>query len=186
MIFNSLRRVEYHGVFFALGGRSKNSLFKIFMTAETDTNPTPTATDAPVTPVETPIETPANPPPPAPTEPIPEPTTPAEPAPAPVSPAPAPTPQAPPPPPTPTVPEAENPIKRLLAKAKEKIQFRKQAKLEKIMVFAKAQGGITNDQAQKLLRVSDATASRYLAQLTKTGRLRLVGKSKAARYIPVQ
>ena len=167
------------------------------MTAETDINTTPTVTDAPVTPVETPVTAPVippttepsafaeatadKPPPVAPT-PAPEPVVPAEPTPTPPAPV-APT----PPPPTPPAPEAENPIKRLLAKAKEKIQFRKQAKLEKIMVFAKAQGGVANDQVQKLLRVSDATASRYLAQLTKTGRLRLVkAVGPSARYTPVQ
>ena len=84
-------------------------------------------------------------------------------------------------------PVADNTILRLLAKAKEKIQFRKQAKLKKIMVFAKAQGGVTNDQVQKLLRVSDATASRYLAQLVKSGRLRLVkAVGRGARYTPAQ
>ena len=152
------------------------------MIEETDINTTPPAVDAPVDPVEAPIETPAVPAPPS--EPAPEPIKPVEPAPAPVSPAPAPTPPVPPPAP---VPEAGNTIQRLLAKAKEKIQFRKQAKLEKIMVFAKAQGGVTNDQAQKLLRVSDATATRYLAQLTKSGRLRLVkAVGRGARYTPAQ
>ena len=152
------------------------------MIEETDINTTPPAVDAPVDPVEAPIEPPAVPAPPS--EPAPEPIKPVEPAPAPVSPAPAPTPPVPPPAP---VPEAGNTIQRLLAKAKEKIQFRKQAKLEKIMVFAKTQGGITNDQAQKLLRVSDATASRYLAQLTKSGRLRLVkAVGRGARYTPAQ
>ena len=161
------------------------------MIEELNTNPTPPATDMPVAPVEAPIETPAaptpTPPPPPPiTEPTPEPTVPAEMTPAPVSPAPAPTSPAPTPPPAPA-PKAGNTIQRLLAKAKEKIQFRKQAKLEKIMVFAKAQGGVTNDQVQKLLRVSDATASRYLAQLTKSGRLRLVkAVGRGARYTPAQ
>ena len=157
------------------------------MAEELNTNPTPPATDTPVAPVETLIETPVAPVPPPPiTEPTPEPTVPAETTPAPVSPAPAPTSPAPTPPPAPA-PKAGNTIQRLLAKAKEKIQFRKQAKLEKFMVFAKAQGGITNDQAQKLLRVSDATASRYLAQLTKSGRLRLVkAVGRGARYAPAQ
>ena len=162
------------------------------MAEELNTNPTAPAVDAPVAPVEAPIETPVAPAPPS--EPVPEPIVPAattatadkpvETIPAPVSPAPAPTPPTPPPPPAPA-PVADNVIQRLLAKAKEKIQFRKQAKLEKIMVFAKAQGGVTNDQAQKLLRVSDATASRYLAQLTKNGRLRLVkAVGRGARYTP--
>ncbi|MBI4812542.1 hypothetical protein HY798_03870 [Candidatus Falkowbacteria bacterium] len=121
---------------------------------------------------------------------------PVEPTPSPVSPAPVTTPPtSPSPDPAPsffasqggaaTDKEAGNLIQRLLVKAKEKIQFRKQAKLEKIMVFAKARGDITNDQAQKLLRVSDATASRYLAQLVKSGRLRATGRASATRYTPI-
>ncbi|OJI06270.1 hypothetical protein BK004_04735 [bacterium CG10_46_32] len=158
------------------------------MTEELNTNITPPAVDAPVAPVEAPIEIPAAPSPAPPTEPTPEPITPVKPAPAPVSPAPAPTPTPPVPTPPPApAPVADNTIQRLLAKAKEKIQFRKQAKLEKIMVFAKAQGSVTNDQAQKLLRVSDATATRYLAQLVKTGRLRPVkAVGRGARYTPAQ
>ena len=153
------------------------------MAEELNTNPTPTAADAPITPIEMPVETSAATPVPAP-----EPIVPVEPTSAPASPAPAPvTPPIEPKPAVPSpAPEPVSPIRSLLDKAKEKIQFRKQAKLEKIMVFARAQGGVTNDQVEKLLRVSDATASRYLAQLTKSGRLRLVGKSKAARYIPAQ
>lgn len=158
------------------------------MIEELNTNPTAPAADTPVTPVEAPIEAPAVPAPSA--APIPEPIAPAPTtADKPVEPT-STVAEAmvdkPPPSPAP-VPETGNTIQRLLAKAKEKIQFRKQAKLEKIMVFAKAQGGITNDQAQKLLRVSDATATRYLAQLVKTGRLRLVkAVGRGARYAPAQ
>jgi len=157
------------------------------MAEELNTNPAPPAVDAPVTPVETPIETPAvqTPEPIAPASAEATTDKPMEPVLAPISPAPAP-PTPTPPPPTPA-PEASSTIQRLLAKAKEKIQFRKQAKLEKIMVFAKAQGGVTNDQAQNLLRVSDATASRYLSQLVKSGRLRLVkAVGRGARYTPAQ
>ncbi|MEK7066416.1 MAG: hypothetical protein AAB965_02480 [Patescibacteria group bacterium] len=81
-----------------------------------------------------------------------------------------------------------------LAKALEKIQFRKRAKLEKIVKLATEKtldhGGsgkksITNDQVQKLLYVSDATASRYLLQLVKEGKLKKVGPDGRARYEPV-
>jgi len=150
------------------------------MAEELNTNPAPPATDTPVAPVETLIETPAVPTPP--TTPASEPITPVEPT-STVAEAMVDKPPSPPA----LAPVADNTIQRLLAKAKEKIQFRKQAKLEKIMVFAKAQGGVTNDQAQKLLRVSDATASRYLAQLVKSGRLRLVkAVGRGARYAPIQ
>ncbi len=82
----------------------------------------------------------------------------------------------------------ENPapagLSSLLQKAKEKIQFRKRAKLEKIMAAASAssQGKITNNDVQKLLRCSDATATRYLSELVKQGRLRRVGPANNAFY----
>ncbi|MFA4834294.1 MAG: hypothetical protein WC619_05680 [Patescibacteria group bacterium] len=92
--------------------------------------------------------------------------------------------------PTPPTPESSpSPIKNLLLKAKEMIQFRKGAKLEKIMVLARTkaaagagQGKITNDDIQKLLYVSDATATRYLNQLTKEGRLKLTSRRGGAFY----
>lgn len=77
----------------------------------------------------------------------------------------------------------------LLQKAKEKIQFRKRAKLEKIMALAQnkatanaGQAKISNNDVEKLLRVSDATATRYLAELVKQGRLRLMGLKKGSFY----
>ncbi len=36
---------------------------------------------------------------------------------------------------------------------------------------------ITNDEVEKLLRVSDATATRYLSALEKEGKIRQVGKT---------
>lgn len=69
-----------------------------------------------------------------------------------------------------------------LARALASIQFRKKAKLEKIVKLATEKGSITNDHVEKLLRVSDATATRYLAQLVKEGRLRKVGPDGRARY----
>ncbi len=74
--------------------------------------------------------------------------------------------------------------KSFLAKALEVIQFRKKAKLEKIMKLAREKHSITNDQVQKLLRISDATASRYLSELVRQGRLRQLGIRGSARYEP--
>lgn len=96
-----------------------------------------------------------------------------------------PTPPTPVSPPTPT-PTTDNPVRSLLAKALAKIQFRKQAKLEKIMVLARERGQVANDDVQKLLRVSDATATRYLAQLAKAGRLQRAGVRGGAVYRFVQ
>lgn len=75
-------------------------------------------------------------------------------------------------------------VKRLLIRAREKIQFRKRAKLEKIVAKAREKGSIANDDVEKLLRVSDATATRYLAELVKSGRLHAVGRTSGRRYTP--
>lgn len=89
-------------------------------------------------------------------------------------------------PPSSPIPEsAPSPIKNLLLKAKEMIQFRKRAKLEKILVLAGEKGKITNNDIEKLLHVSDATATRYLSQLVKEGRLKRVGTPERARYEPL-
>ena len=58
-------------------------------------------------------------------------------------------------------------------------------RLEKLMAFAKTRKQITNDDVQKLLRVSDATATRYLSRLVKEGKLRREGKQKRPIYAPV-
>ena len=47
-------------------------------------------------------------------------------------------------------------------------------------------GKITNDEVEKLLRVSDATATRYLDALEKEGRVRQEGKTgKSVVYIKI-
>ncbi len=69
-----------------------------------------------------------------------------------------------------------------LAKALEKIQFRKRVKLDKILKLAMEKRSITNDQVEKLLHVSDATASRYLARLVKEGKLQKIGKDGSSMY----
>jgi hypothetical protein len=84
--------------------------------------------------------------------------------------------------PNPTLQGGQNGIMALLKKANEKIQFRKCAKLEKIMVLVGTKGKITNDDVQKLLRCSDATATRYLAELVKQGKLMPSGKGPASVY----
>lgn len=78
---------------------------------------------------------------------------------------------------------APSSLARLLLKAKQAIMFRKTKKLEKIMALATATKSVTNDQVQKLLLCSDASATRYLEQLIKQGRLKQVGHTgQAVRY----
>jgi len=73
-------------------------------------------------------------------------------------------------------------IRSLLVKAQAKIQFNKQKKLDKIIQFAQKKQIITNDDVQKLLRVSDATATRYLVRLVGQGRLARAGNPRDAKY----
>ena len=79
----------------------------------------------------------------------------------------------------------------VLTKARATIQDRKRKKLDKIMeaLNAKAKSGstsspqVTNDEVEKLLHVSDATATRYLSALEKEGKIQQVGKTgKAVAY----
>ncbi|PIQ68968.1 MAG: hypothetical protein COV91_01430 [Candidatus Taylorbacteria bacterium CG11_big_fil_rev_8_21_14_0_20_46_11] len=64
-----------------------------------------------------------------------------------------------------------------LVVANAKIQATKQKRLDKIMSRLSEKGKITNDEVEKLLRVSDATATRYLDALEKEGRVRQEGKT---------
>lgn len=65
----------------------------------------------------------------------------------------------------------------LLVKARNAIQTRKRKKLEKIMTLFAKQKNITNDEVEKFLHVSDATATRYLGILKKEGKIKQNGKT---------
>jgi hypothetical protein len=73
-------------------------------------------------------------------------------------------------------------IHSLLIKAQAKIQFNKQKKLDNLMQFAQKKRIITNSDVQKLLRVSDRTATRYLVKLVTQGRLTRIGDPHDAKY----
>lgn len=89
--------------------------------------------------------------------------------------------QAPPPPLTITPLQV---ARDLLVKARASIQSRKRKKLDKILVFLNEKKNIANDDVEKLLHVSDATATRYLNQLEKEGKIIQVGKTgRAVRYV---
>lgn len=73
--------------------------------------------------------------------------------------------------------------KDILIKARATIQNRKRIKLEKILEYVNAKNHITNDEVEKLLHVSDATATRYLSQLDSEGKIKQIGKTgKAVTY----
>ncbi|HEY4500596.1 MAG TPA: hypothetical protein VJH25_02260, partial [Candidatus Paceibacterota bacterium] len=73
-------------------------------------------------------------------------------------------------------------IHDLLVKAQAKIQSNRQKKLDKLAQFAQEKRIVTNDDVQKLLRVSDATATRYLVKLVEQGHLTRVGSPRDAKY----
>jgi hypothetical protein len=99
------------------------------------------------------------------------------------------TPQAPQPQP-PIAPQPQSPaqqnqtgfIRVLLAKAQAKIQSNKQKKLELLMQTVSKNGTIDNREAQKLLRISDKTAERYLTKLVAQGRLKRAGAGRDVVY----
>jgi len=68
------------------------------------------------------------------------------------------------------------------ARAVAKRVGRKEARLAKIVALAKEKGGITNDDIEKLLHVSDATASRYGTLLVQRGMLKREGKGRSVTY----
>jgi len=92
--------------------------------------------------------------------------------------------------PTPQVPQPQPPaqqdqtgfIRTLLAKANAKIQSKRQKKLELLMQAVSKKGKIDNREAQKLLRISDKTAERYLNKLVTQGRLKRSGAGRDVIY----
>lgn len=77
------------------------------------------------------------------------------------------------------------PISARLGEAFEALRFRKKARLEKILQLAAKEGRIKNDDVEKLLKVSDSTAQRYLNQLVVQAKLRRVGHAKQPHYEPL-
>jgi predicted HTH transcriptional regulator len=71
----------------------------------------------------------------------------------------------------------KNLARELLIKARNAIQSRKRKKLDKVMSLFLKHSKITNDEIEKLLHVSDATATRYLSQLEKEGKIKQMGKT---------
>ena len=65
----------------------------------------------------------------------------------------------------------------LLMKARVSIQDRKRKKRDKIMQALNLKNKITNDEVEKLLHVSDATATRYLSALEKEGKIKQAGRT---------
>ena len=154
--------------------------------ADEDTAQAPTGPTAPVEPATAPEAAPSEPVegPPAETQtaqiPVSEPLPP---EPEPIAPTPASEPPQAASAPAASAPVVTHPARDLLVKARATIQDRKRKKLDKIMEALNTKGKITNDEVEKLLHVSDATATRYLSALEKEGKIQQVGKTgKAVEY----
>ena len=73
--------------------------------------------------------------------------------------------------------------KDLLGKARSAIQSRKRVKLDRLMTLFAKRTNITNDEVEKFLHISDATATRYLEILEKENKIKQVGKTgKSVSY----
>jgi hypothetical protein len=92
-------------------------------------------------------------------------------------PTPASAPESLPAPATPIPTPPPNILQLLLTKAHLVTQLRKQKKLNKVMGLFLKKKSITNDDVEKLLHVSDATAFRYLNQLKKENKIIQIGKT---------
>ena len=81
--------------------------------------------------------------------------------------------------PAPVVPQAGilHAVRDVLVKARVAIQDHKRKKRDKIMQALNTKNKITNDEVEKLLHVSDATATRYLSALEKENKIKQVGKT---------
>ena len=87
-----------------------------------------------------------------------------------------------------TVGQSKSFLKGLLPKLKEKLGSRTEKRLAKIVELAhkKAEKGesIQNDDVEKLLHVSDASATNYLSKLVKRGSLRVSGPKITPNIYP--
>lgn len=72
-------------------------------------------------------------------------------------------------------------LDELRAKANKERQDRKQEHLSEIEKLAKGKQ-INNDDVRELLHVSQSTATNYLEELTKSGRIKKSGKAKGTTY----
>ena len=72
---------------------------------------------------------------------------------------------------------SRNPVREILAKAQLAIQNKKRKKLDSILTLFAKRTSITNDEVEKFLHVSDATATRYLSILEKENKIKQVGKT---------
>lgn len=73
----------------------------------------------------------------------------------------------------------------ILQTARRSIQQRTNKRFQKILQAVHRTGRITNDGVEELFCISDRTASKYLSQLTKDGRLQRHGSGRGTYYTKV-
>ena len=97
---------------------------------------------------------------------------------------PAPPPSAPivSPPPPPVTVSVPNLKQSAGAHMREVVQAKKRARLEKIILLANEKRIITNNDVEKLLKISDATATNYLRELVRAGRIKKTGVRAGTQY----
>ena len=78
---------------------------------------------------------------------------------------------------TPPVASSFNHMRELQVKEQLAIKNKKRKKLDLAMTLFLKKSKITNDEVEKFLHVSDATATRYLSQLEKEGKIKQNGKT---------
>jgi hypothetical protein len=77
----------------------------------------------------------------------------------------------------PVILKSKSLARELLITARNMIQLRKRKKLDKIMTLFAKQTKITNDEVEKFMHVSDATAGRYFSILVKENKIKQSGKT---------
>jgi len=74
-------------------------------------------------------------------------------------------------------------VRRKTRDAVDKRSVEKQENLRKVREYAAGKQEVTNDEIEKLLNVSDATATRYLDELEREGKLKQIGRTgRFVRY----
>lgn len=74
---------------------------------------------------------------------------------------------------------------KLRQKAHAKIKKQRKNRKQAILNYAIKKGRVTNDEAEQMFCISNSTASRYLDQLEKEGKLKQVGQTgRGVYYIP--
>ena len=82
--------------------------------------------------------------------------------------------------------ESKNSSKSRILAINRAARGRKKTRKEKVIEFARDRRNITNDDVQNLLKVSDATATRYLEEMEKDGIIQQKGKTGKGVYYTVK